>query len=86
MKDDVSDVPDIPRSVVIFRRILNHVKRGILEGNSTDQDLTKLDERTDRIIQFGNIVLSLLNKSTRDPNEHAHILTLFKDNDFASSN
>ena len=76
------DVPDIPESVVHFRKILNHVKRGILEGNSADQDLKKLDERTDRIIQFGNIVLSLLNKKNHDTTEHAHILTLFETHGF----
>jgi len=82
MEDDVPDVPDVPNSVILFRKILNQVKRGILEGDSNVQDLKKLDERTDRIIQFGNIVISLLNKSTHDTQGHAHILALFKENGF----
>ena len=74
------DDTEIPKNVVLFRKILNHVKRNLLdkEDSSNDnQDIGKLHETTDRIQQFGNIVLSLLRDSDTNTNEHQSVKNLF---------
>jgi len=70
--------------IVLFRKILNHVKRSLLEkdqesDNSENiQNIRKLDETTDRIQQFGNIVLSLLRDSDTHTKEHESVKKLFE--------
>jgi len=83
---DDNDI-EIPSSVKLFRKILNHVKRSFLEGNETGyskdiHSIKRLDESVDRIQQFGNTVLSLLNDSDINTREHKSVETLFKKYNF----
>ena len=74
---------ETPDSIKKFRKILNHVKRSLLDNQDVYEDteniqnVEKIHEITDRIQQFGNIVLSLLEDSDADTKEHKSVKTLF---------
>jgi len=69
---------DLPDNIALFRKILNHVKRRVLENG----DIHDSDECVQRIKQFGNVVISL----TKDPNENTKeqrsVSDLFKKHGF----
>ena len=75
---------ETPDSIKKFRKILNHVKRSLLDNQDVYEDteniqnVGKIHEITDRIQQFGNIVLSLLEDSDADTKEHKSVKTLFQ--------
>jgi DNA replication protein DnaD len=80
---------DLPKSVTLFRKILNHVKRSLLEGkydeNADEEDaqnISNLKDATERIQQFGNIVLSLLKNSDISTKEQESVKVLFKKHHF----
>ena len=62
------DVPPLPPSVHLFRKVINLFKHNILENKLIDkgkQDLTYFNEAGSRIQQFGNILKGLVKGSVR---------------------
>ena len=80
---------EVPASVKLFRKILNHVKRNLLDkqydenaDNDDIQNIRKLKETVDRIQQFGNVVLSLFKDLETDTREHKSVKNLFQKYEF----
>jgi len=69
---------DLPENIALFRKILNHVKRRVLENSNADDS----EECVQRIKQFGNVLLSLLKKSNEDTKEHRSVAELLKKHGF----
>jgi ketopantoate reductase len=70
---------DLPENIVLFRKIINHVKRRVLENNgATDES----EECVQRIKQFGNVILSLLKNPNEDTKECQSVAELFKKHEF----
>jgi hypothetical protein len=70
---------DLPDNILLFRNILNSVKRKILETNNPSVSST---DCLKRILQFGNIVVSLLKDPSHGMEEQTTINDLFKKYEF----
>ena len=77
---------DLPKSIVYFRRLLNHVKRRLLDGDSSNveniQNISNLTKTVERIRQFGNIVIAILEGRDADQTEYNTVRNFFKNNHF----
>jgi hypothetical protein len=88
------DEEPLPPKIILFRKIINDVKKKILEKHFDDsetndnrQDLTNLNDIQKRIIQLGHITKSLIEHPHTSIPKHSAVVELFKKNkfDFASS-
>ena len=77
---------DLPKSILYFRKLLNHVKRRLLDGDPSAkaniQSISNLTRTVERIRQFGNIVIAILEGSDIDQNEYTTVRKFFRNNDF----
>jgi len=76
---------EIPQEVVVFRDIVNRVKRSLLENEQQTgdlQDVSNMNEVLKRIQQFGNIVLAILNNKIGQTEDFKSIFNLLKNDKF----
>jgi hypothetical protein len=76
---------EIPDSVIVFRDIVNRIKKNLLENenNTGDlQDVSKMKEILKRIQQFGNIIHGILDKKVSETEDFKSVFALFKNNKF----
>jgi len=84
----MDDEPLAPK-IIIFRRIINDMKKQILDKYFEDsetkddkQNISNLNDVQKRIIQFGHIVKSLIEEPHVSISKHQSIVQLFKKNKF----
>lgn len=78
MEDEKRRLSDLPENIVLFRKIINHVKRSILESNDGEPGEDNSEKCVQRLKQFGNVVISLLENRHEHTKEHKSVMDLFK--------
>ena len=76
---------EIPQSVIVFRDIVNRVKRSLLENEQQSGDLqniSNMNEVLKRIQQFGNIIIAILNNKIGQTEDFKSIYALLKNDKF----